>query len=77
MLKEKEYEEIIQSLTKLYNDAVGDRNLESWMRERSEQDNHEKEEEIKTLKTEIQVLKQQLYGTEGKDEVIRDKPRNI
>ena len=70
MLKEKEYEEIIQSLTKLYNDAVGDRNLESWLRERAEQDNRKLEEEVKQLKAEIKVLEQQLYGTEKKDETV-------
>ncbi len=69
MLKEKEYEEIIQSLTKLYNDAVGDRNLESWLRERAEQDNHKLEEEVKTLKAENKVLNEQLYGVK-ENEVV-------
>ena len=70
MLLIKDYEEIIQNLTKLYNDAVDDRNLESWSRERAEQDNHKLEEKVKQLKIEIKVLEQQLYGTEKKDETV-------
>lgn len=69
MLLIKDYEEIIQNLTKLYNDAVDDRNLESWSRERAEQDNHKLEEKVKQLKAEIQVLNEQLYGVKENETV--------
>ena len=69
MLLIKDYEEISQNLTKLYNDTLDDRNLESWSRERAEQDNHQLEEKVKQLKAEIQVLNEQLYGVKENETV--------